>query len=387
MSKRWLSAGAFLMAAGMVAAACTGAASPATKGPIKLGFLFPFTKFAAEYGPDGKEAIELRLSQANYTVAGRQIQLITGDEDGLDPAPTLDRLKKLVEQDKVDFVIGPLYGSNQQAVGPYLAEQKIVDLAVHSCSLELKDTKVFVCWPGTDYSTAPPLGEYMYKETGYRNIVTVGPDYIYGHNLLDGATDVFKSLGGKVTQQQWIPLGTTDFLPYVSNVQAGDALLMWMPPSDTVSFLTQYKALGKKNPVVMIQGLFEPYMQQFGANILGNIGLEDYVWGIDTPANKKFVADFEAKYHKKPNPTHSNAYSVTDIALRALEADGGDTSLDKLRPAMLSLKFDGLFGPTRISPNGYVITSRVIIKAEQKDGLYVWTPIKTYPDVTDPNDK
>src|SRR5688572_29421018 len=109
-----------LVFAAVLAAAGCSAGAPA--GPVKLGFIWLPTGVAADYGPEGKQAIELRLEQAGYTVAGRKVELVIGDEDALDATVTLDRVKKLVEQDRVDLLLGPLFGSSQQAVGPYLAD-------------------------------------------------------------------------------------------------------------------------------------------------------------------------------------------------------------------------------------------------------------------------
>jgi branched-chain amino acid transport system substrate-binding protein len=366
-------------------AAC---AQPADEGPIRIGLQAPFTGVGADYGPIAERSVRLAFDQVGWKVAGRPIVLTVGDEDALDPSVTLDWTKKLVEQTKVNILIGPIFGSNQQAIQPYLSEQKLVDISVHNGDWGLRESGNFFIWPGTDYGTALPAGTFAYEEMGYRTLSVMAPDYIYGHTLMAGPMDAFKEKGGTIVQEQWVPLGTIDMLPYVTALSRdADAILVWLLPDNFVGFLQQYHALGLTTPVFMIHSMREDQLQELGPQINGFYTLTDYTWRINNPTNKSFVAAFEAAYNDKPDQTDASAYSAALVAIKALEANGGDASFEAMKKAIAGLKLDTPLGKAYFSANGFAVTDRQMTRVAQVDGLWVYDVVKTYTAVMDPRDK
>ena len=364
------------------------------RGPMKVGFVWPFTGFSADYGPRGEEGIRLRLEEADFEVEGRAIELIIADEDVLDASLTLERVKKLVEQDEVDVIIGPLFGSSQEAVGPYINEMQVPAIQVHGCSYALGEGGSFFCSPGSSESLSAGLGQYIYEELGYRTLTTLGPDYVYGHQLLGTTTDAFEALGGEIVQQQWVPLGTVDMLPYATNLEEADALLTWLVPADMVSFLNGYQDLGRDLPLVMIHGLFDDFMKDFGPTIqeledsTGEItGFVGWTWLVDHSVSAEFVENFEERWGKKPTLDHSNAYVAADIVIEALKATDGDAGFEALREAILGLDLDTPIGQLTFADSGMASSDRYIVKPTVlDDGRHTWEPIETLTNIKDPSD-
>jgi ABC-type branched-subunit amino acid transport system substrate-binding protein len=375
----------------LVLAACGGSEE---KGPVKVGFIWPFTGFSADYGPRGEEGIRLRLEEADFEVDGRPIELIIADEDVLDASLTLERVKKLVEQDQVDMIIGPLFGSSQEAVGPYVNEAKVPAIQVHACSYALGEGGSFFCSPSSSESLSSGLGDYIYDELGYKSLTTLGPDYIYGHQLLGTASDAFEARGGEIVQKQWVPLGTVDMLPYATNLEEADAVLAWLVPADMVTFLNGYQDLGLDLPIVMIHGLFDDFMKDFGPTIqelaasTGDItGFVGWTWLVDHPTSAEFVKNFDARWGKKPTLDHVNAYVAADIAVEALNAADGDTSFEALREAILGLDLETPIGRTTFAASGMASSDRYVVKpVVLEDGRHTWQPIQTFTNVKDPRD-
>ena len=374
-------------------AACGG--DDKEKGPIKLGFIWPYTGFAADYGPRAEDGIRLKLEEINYEVDGRPIELIIADEDVLDASLTLERVKKLVEQDQVDLIIGPLFGSSQEAVGPYITEAQTPAIQIHSCSYALGKAGSFFCSPASSESLSTGLGDYLYDDLGYRTITTVAPDYIYGHQLLGTASDAFEARGGKVIQKQWVPLGVVDMLPYATNLEGADALVTWLTPNDMVTFLGDYQDIGQDMPIMMVHGLFDPFMKDFGPTIqelvdsTGEVtGFVGWTWLVDHPKSAEFVNNFDAKYGRKPSVDASNSYVGAEIAVEALKAADRDTSYEALRQAILGLDLETVLGHTTFADSGIASTDRYIVKPTVlEDGRHTWQPIKTLTNIMDPRDR
>src|SRR5687767_11741078 len=94
----------------LFAAAGTLALGQADRGPIKIGFLVPLSGGLAQNGRDILNGFLLYLEEINYTAAGRKIQLIVEDDEGI-PAVGLTKARKLVERDRVHLMAGTLLSS------------------------------------------------------------------------------------------------------------------------------------------------------------------------------------------------------------------------------------------------------------------------------------
>jgi hypothetical protein len=105
---------------------------------------------------------------------------------------------------------------------------------------------------------------------------------------------------------------------------------------------------------------------------------------MDTPMNKKWVAEMTSQFGQTPGGLESNSYAITRAILTALKATGGDDAYDKLWPALLKVKIETPQGPLSVSPEGIAITNGYIAELKKKDGGYYWEAIKTYEGVVDP---
>lgn len=362
-----------------------GGSTPEGAAEITIGLLAPQTGFAANYGPEAQQGIDLALAELGVD-ADVTVNLVTADEDVLDASQTLERVKKMVESDGAQIVLGPVFGSTQQAVAPYLSDKGIPWFSFLGASQDLATDGSAFIWPGADQLTAAPLGDYAGTELGYTKIATLAPDYAYGRDVISGAVEAFTAAGGEVVQQQWVPLGTTDMLQYATSMDTSvDALLMWLVPTDAAAFVREYRNLDIDVPLLMFQGVFDPTFQEVGDQLIGEIGLNEYNPNLDNAANAAFVEAYTAAYGGIPNQTTAFAYTVTKIIVAAVTESGGDVSVDGLRSALSGLQVDTVIGPATFNADGIASSNRTVVQAAQADdGRYVWEPVTTYEGVGAP---
>lgn len=369
----------------LVTAGCATGEAGATSGPsdeITIGVIAPFSGFSANYGPEAQAGVELALEEAGYSAGGATLDVVFVDEDVLDPSQTLERVKKAVEGDGADVLIGPVFGSSQQAVAPYLSQRKLPMFSFLGGQSSLAGERSGFIWPAPDDQTARPLGTYAGEDLGYDTIATLGPDYAYGHDTMNGAAEAFEATGGTVVQQQWVPLGTTDMLQYATSLDRDvDALVMWLVPTDAAAFVREYRNLGIDVPLLMFQGVFDPTYQEIGYQLVGTIGLNEYNPLLDYPENQAFVAAYEAEVGGVPNQTTAFAYTATEFVVQGLTNSGTDPSVDALREALAGHEFDTVIGPARFDADGIASSNRVVVRAAEADGAYIWEPLKTYESV------
>lgn len=95
---------------------------------IKVGFLGPLSGPFADFGERFKQGIE----EANTYGFN-----IIFEDSACDPAKTIAAYHKLVEIDKVDFIIGPACGSPQEAIAPLVKKDKVVTVIPYAATNKL----------------------------------------------------------------------------------------------------------------------------------------------------------------------------------------------------------------------------------------------------------
>jgi len=94
----------------------------AQQAPIKIGVLATLEGPFAAGGADGMRGAELAIKERGGMVAGRKIEMIKASSNA-NPDVAVNSVRKLVEQDKVEIVVGPLSGGEGIAVKDYSKTQ------------------------------------------------------------------------------------------------------------------------------------------------------------------------------------------------------------------------------------------------------------------------
>ena len=348
----------------LVSSLSTGFTAHAEEKPIVIGLMTDLTSFLSINGIPLRKAAIMAMEEANYTVAGRKIKFIIEDSAS-NPATGMDRARKLIESDKACIIMGPFHGGVAAAVAGYAGKVGIPQIVTwYSLPTDKMHTFKWSWSPfGTLEQLTTPTGAYAYDVLGYRTMTTMGTDYLAGRKFIQGATDSFQQRGGKVIQQQWIPLGTKDIAPYISNLKKADVLSPWLAGITATVGLRQIKEFGVKMPVVMPQTGFPSHpvqIKQIADHGLGIITTDAYVWTIPTPANKDFVARFKKRWGELPAGAAYGGYFSTQVAIEALRKSGGDTSPKALAKALDATRIKGIlgdfyFGDARIGIGNYFV--------------------------------
>ncbi|UCE56823.1 MAG: ABC transporter substrate-binding protein [Desulfobacterales bacterium] len=357
--------------------------------PIKVGAVLNFTGPAAMLGPLFKNGIVMAFEEHNNQIAGRPLELIV--EDGATDATTcLEKVRKLVERDKVKIIIGPLMGDAHVAIAPYIKNKKVLITTLYCGTLDMAKDRNWLIYPTTLVGLTVPVGWYAH-DSGHRTMVMITSDYAGGHGFMNGVRLGFEQKGGKIVQEVFVPVGTADFGPYISTLKDADCVSFFVPNTGESSrLITQYREFGVKMPLygtTLASDLPEPVMKELGDKVIGLQGQAAYVWSRDDPINNKWVAAMKKRFGQIPGGLESNSYAITSTILTALESTGGDESFDKLWPAAVKVKLNTPQGKLSYTPDGVAITDGYIVEAKVKDGMYVWDPIKVYPQVLDPRIK
>ena len=359
--------------------------------PLKVGFLTVLTGPLAAGGKQQEEGAALFLKERNGMIAGRKIELITQDTTG-NPALAKTKTQELVERHKVPVMIGPLATNEALAMDGYLRDTKVPLITTTSAAtvdLKARQPNPYVLHAfGTAPQVTYPLGDYAAKTLGYKKIAIVAEDFTYGHEGAGGFHLAFEAGGGKIVQKLWPPLNAPEYGPYLAQIKSDvDAIYMGFAGSNPLRFLKQFSDYGLKGKVAVLGNTTstdEGILKVMGEEAVGVFTGGWYAAGLDTPDNKKFVADINAEYKHDPGFYTAGPYTALLIIEEALKTTGGKTDdAPAFLKAMHGVRLShGPIGPVRLDQYGTPILDIHIRKVARVNGKLTNTIIKTYPQVS-----
>jgi branched-chain amino acid transport system substrate-binding protein len=379
-----------------LAVATMGAAATASaQDTIKLGALATLEGAVAVLGEDSMRGVEQALEEHGYMAGGKKIELIKGSSDA-SPESAIRAARKLVEQDGVPILVGPLSGSEGLAMRDYAKTQPNVTFVNGTSAAQdttLRDPAPNFFRFSTDGAQwMAGLGEYVFNEKGYQRVVTIAEDYSFPYTQVQGFMLPFCKLGGHVVNKFWVPIGNKDYSSIIAAIPADiDAIYVALGGADAVNFLSQYEQAGGDAP--LIGGSIT-----VDQTVLGSKGKRrDYVIGApaagpiaDTWDNaewKTFVAAYQKQFPDGfPSPSlFAHGYYVNTKAVPlALDKIDGDLSDGgkKLRETLSSLEFETPTGMVKLDQNRQAIADIFLTEvAEGPDGNLYNKVVKVIPQV------
>jgi len=359
--------------------------------PIKIGYLAPYVGVYAKNGKDLTDGFKLYLDEIGYKVAGREIVLITEDDE-MKPEVGTTKARKLVEKDRVHMLAGIIHSGVAYAIKDYVNNNKMPLILTNAGAAKLtaqdKSPYIFrVSFVNGQQDLAG--GWYAYAKLGIRKVLMMFPDYSAGHEKADGFKRGFKAMGGEIVAEIFPPLGTTDYGPYLAKVvdYAGKVDRVWMffSGSDAVRSIVQYSEYGLKDKIklfVIGDTVDETFISSQKDAALGVESYLHYTPTLDTPENKRFVKAYTDKYRNEPGQFSEQAYIGAKAIVKALEAIKGKVEdRDAFMKALRDVKFEAPQGPFRFDNNQNVVQNVYIRRVEKKGEKYVNTVFDMVPDV------
>jgi len=344
---------------GTAALVALGVAPAGAQQPVKIGFVSTFSGPTAVIGNDLRNSFELALDHLGRKMAGKPVEVIYED-DQQKPEVGVQKSQKLVESDKVDFVIGYIWSNVLLAsLKPVVDSQTFLisanagpsQIAGEQCSPYFFSTS----WQNDQ--TPQAMGTYM-TQKGVKTAFLIGPNYAAGKDMLTGVRTTFKGqvIGEELTK--WPD--QLDFSTELSKVRAAkpEAVFVFYPGAAGVQFLTQYAQSGLKGQIPLytaftVDAITLPLQKDLA---LGVPGAQEWINDMPNDANKKFVADFRSKHKNYPSFYGAQSYDAANFVNSAVVAVNGDlTKKDAMRAEMRKANYASVRGPYKYGNNHFPI--------------------------------
>ncbi len=342
---------------------------------VKIGLLATLEGPFAAGGADGMRGAELIIKQRNGMAGGRKIELIKASSNA-QPDVAVNAVRKLVEQDKVDIMVGPLSGGEGIAVKEYSKTQPHMTFINGSSGAQattlVNPSPNFFRFNTEGAQWMVGLGKAA-MDKGYKRVMVIAEDYAFPYSQVQGFMSEYCRLGGKVPVKAWVPLGGKDYASVIARIPKDvDALVVILGGADAVNFLNQYEAAGGDKPMVggsitVSQDVLN-YKGKRRDSLVGTIAGAPIADSFDSPDFKAFVADYQKNYpvsaggYPSPSLFALVYYINMKAALDGLDAVKGDLSggQKKYQEALAKMTLKTPVGDVRLDANRQAIGTTFI---------------------------
>ena len=374
MKKAWIAAGAAL--------ALVAGPAMAQQKTVKIGFISTFSGPTAAIGNDMRNAFELGLDHLGRKLGGLPVEVVYED-DQQKPEVGVQKTQKLIESDKVDFIAGYIWSNVLLASLKTLVDTKTITIDTNAgasqLSAELCSPYVFSTSWNND-QTPEAMGLYM-NQKGVKTAFLIGPNYAAGKDMLAGLKITYK---GQIVGEEYTRWpDQLDFSAELSKARAAkpDAIFVFYPGGAGVQFVTQYVQSGLKGqiPLYQVFTIDELSLPRLKDLALGIPGAQEWVNDLPNDANKRFVADYIAKYKLRPSYYGAQSYDAASLINSAVTAVKGDlTNKEGMRKEMEKADFKSVRGNFKFGNNHIPIQNFYLQEVEKNpQGEYVLHTVAT----------
>lgn len=339
------------------------------EGVIKIGVILPLTGPIAMGGQRALRGIELAIDDYNSTSVQKVV--LNVEDSRADPATGLSAIKKLVNFDHVEIIIGDLTSGVTLAMAPFAEKSSIILFAPGASSPDVRDAGdyIFRNWVSDDFD-GMVAAKYLYKQLGKRQIAVLHVQNEYGSDLKDIFVTEFSALGGQIMTIEPFNQGESDFRTLLAKLKGlnFDAIYIAGQPKEMGFLVKQMKELGIEALLFSNASVEEKDFQTIAQETATGIFYTSPALAAEStsPAYLRFMELYEKKYDDPFDIAVAHGYDAALILLHCLSSF--PHGANSIRDCLYSIKdFDGVTGRTTIDDHGDAIKDLLVKRIAGSD--------------------
>ncbi len=282
---------------------------------IKIGAPYELSGKFVAYGAQGQRGFEMALDAYGGTVAGYKIEVLLKDVQSTNQG-TVSVMTELLQNDKVDFVVGPIASGFVSAAVPSWRQKKALWIVPGSSSTAFEEAiageeLVFHTYPWAYHyheGTAKAIAAVVGKG---KKVAILYSDGSYGRSQLQPAKDYYTEAGFQVVATELVRENSNDMSPALQKIRLTkpDVLVAILQTTDAIVLAKQIRIA--KLSIPFLVGTAFPQLQEWadavGEAADGWIAANSYLPGMQAPADPKYPKlfpsskDWEAAFKKRYN--------------------------------------------------------------------------------------
>lgn len=348
----------------------------ATGNTIKVGVYGDLTGQTASFGKSTKQGIELAVDEINAAggVNGKKIELVVEDDQGT-PEKAKTVISKLINQDKVQAVLGEVASSNSLAAAPVAQEAKVPMISPSSTNpkvTEIGDYISRVCF--IDPFQGGVMAQFASKTLNAKTAAILGDvNSDYSKGLTQYFEEGFTKAGGKIVAKESYTQQDPDFKAQLTKIRELNPDVIYVPGyyGQVGIIAKQARELGMKQPLLGGDGWDSPDLWKLGGEALRPAYITNH-YSADNPAPEiqNFVKNYKAKFGEVPDSLAALAYDAAKILADAIKR-AGTTDSAKLKDAINSTKdFAGVTGSITLNAERNAVKPAVVLELNPAESKF-----------------
>lgn len=341
-----------------------------TGDTIKVGVYGDLTGQTSSFGQSTKNGIELAVDEINNAggINGKKIQLIVEDDQGR-PEQAKTVVSKLINQDKVQAVLGEVASTNSLAAAPVAQEAKIPMITPSSTNpkvTEVGDYISRVCF--IDPFQGSVMAKFAANTLKAKTAAILGDvNSDYSKGLTQFFEEEFGKLGGRVVAKEAYTQTDPDFKGQLTKIRNLNPDVIYIPGyyGQVGIIAKQARELDMNMPLLGGDGWDSPELWKLGGAALKNSYISNH-YSAENPAPEiqNFVKAYKAKFNVEPDSLAALAYDAAKVLADAIKRAGGTDSA-KLKDAINSTKgFAGVTGQITIDATRNAVKPAVVLELD-----------------------
>ncbi|MCA1951526.1 MAG: ABC transporter substrate-binding protein [Hyphomicrobiales bacterium] len=361
---------------GFLAAVVLAALPPgaAAQEKVRIGLLTTLSGPAATLGQQSRDAFLLAVKTLGGKLGGLEADIVVVDDE-LKPDVAVTRARGLVERDKVDFVVGPIFSNILIAIHKPVTDAGAFLISPNAGTSNFAGRQChpnfFVASYQNDQNHEV-MGKYA-QDKGFKKVFLLAPNYQAGKDSLAGFKRHFK---GEIVGEEYVPLNTADFSGELAKIAAAkpDAFFTFMPGGLGVNLVRQYHQAGLASTIPFLSAFTvdESTLPAQKEAALGFFGGSNWAPDMKNAQSEAFVTAYEAAFGTVPGSYAMHGYDAALLIDAAIRTAGGKVSdRNALRAGLRKADFTSLRGDFRMGANHYPVQDFYVVQVVRRpDGKY-----------------
>lgn len=334
-------------------ALCNGANA---EDPIKIGTTQSLTGHYADFGREQLNGLEMWVADINArgSLLGRRVELVHYD-DASRSANSEEGFRKLIEQDKVDFLVGP-YSSALTLRASAVAEEHNFPMVASAASADEIWSRGYKNIFGTDTPASNYLdGMQAAMDTGSDTLALVYAKTPFAEEVAMGLRKRAATNGMKILLDEGYPPEQLEFGALASRLAKADAdIVMGISYLDDSVAMVKAIRAAKVKPK-MLAFTVGPALREFGdalgPDAEGVVGVVQWLRSVPLPGAQDFAYRYRKRYGENPAVHAAIGYSAGQVIEAAVRL-AGTTEHDAVRNQLRDMYFRSLLGKYKVDDTG-----------------------------------
>jgi branched-chain amino acid transport system substrate-binding protein len=284
------------------------------------------------------------LSGHGQKLGGKRVELVEVDE-GDTPQSGVAAATRLVQQDRVDVVVGIVAGPTATGRADIFTSNKVPVILGNTGAVSLAKEKASPWIWRASYDNGDPgryLAPYLAKKLpADQKVYLMAADYSGGHETIDGFKEKFPA--DRIAGETYTPFGkTSDYSPFLAKIRQSGAktVFSFYAGAEAIAFTKQFNQFGLSSDIKLYSAGFlteGSALDAEGDTALGVLNVTRYNWDLKNAANQTFAAEYQKANNGVPTVYAANMYDIAVMLDQAIGKIKGEVTAESINNQMGSL--------------------------------------------------